>query len=328
MRIPLGDAALYLRLPDSRPVAEVEKDIRDELQFHLEMAAAEEMLQGVSADEALDRVRERFGDVDEIRRVCRRVKLGDRIMLQRIQAVLMVMLVVAVIFMGVRMVVAQRANASVFQDVANQLRQVQAGLGSGAVAAPARPMANVSGRVLDAKGEPIAEADVLVIVKTWRSGYHQEDHAAKTDAKGSFILEGIYPPGAKHAVHVTVLHDGHAFQSWYGLHKEGGEVDPLDFRLEGAREIELRFVDRSGNEVEGVVLRPFSRALQDGTRHLVYHQGSEPVWRESGSDGRALLACFGVSDEATISYRGPGGEWKSESRKVPPDGRIEIVVQD
>ena len=45
----------------------------------------------------------RFGDFERVRKTCRRVVLGERIMMQRVQTVLTGLLVAAVIVMGVSM---------------------------------------------------------------------------------------------------------------------------------------------------------------------------------------------------------------------------------
>ena len=65
---------------------------------------------GMSADEARQDAVNRFGDFERIHKACRRTLLGERIMLQRVQAVLTLVLLGAVIFMGMEVYRGQRAN--------------------------------------------------------------------------------------------------------------------------------------------------------------------------------------------------------------------------
>jgi predicted permease len=55
---------------------QVERDVDDELSFHLEMKAQEMMRSGVPADEARREARRRFGDIEYTRRYCRAQSLG------------------------------------------------------------------------------------------------------------------------------------------------------------------------------------------------------------------------------------------------------------
>jgi hypothetical protein len=103
----IGNAA---RLPDPRPTGVVEQEILDELEFHLDMRTQESVMAGMSADEARRNAIQRFGDFERIRKKCRQALLGERIMLQRIQTVLTVVLLGAVLFLGVAFYRGQRAN--------------------------------------------------------------------------------------------------------------------------------------------------------------------------------------------------------------------------
>ena len=65
---------------------------------------------GMPAAEARQDAIRRFGDFERIRKACRRTLLGERIMLQRVQAVLTLILLGAVVFMGVALYRGQQAN--------------------------------------------------------------------------------------------------------------------------------------------------------------------------------------------------------------------------
>ena len=96
--------------PTRGPIRVVEQEILDELEFHLEMRTLDNVKAGMSAAEARQDAVRRFGDFERIHKACRRTLLGERIMLQRIQAVLTLVLLGAVIFMGVALYRGQQAN--------------------------------------------------------------------------------------------------------------------------------------------------------------------------------------------------------------------------
>jgi hypothetical protein len=110
--------------PDSRPMRVVEQEILDELEFHIEMRTLDNQSAGMSPDEARRDALNRFGDFERIRKKCRRTQLGERIMLQRVQAVLTLILLGAVILMGVEIYQGQRANAAAMASMTETLKQV------------------------------------------------------------------------------------------------------------------------------------------------------------------------------------------------------------
>lgn len=106
----LRTLAAQLRPPDPRPVRRIDAEILDELEFHIEMRALDNQRAGMSAEDARADALRRFGDFAEIHRSCRRILLGERIMLQRVQTVLTIVLLAAVVFMGVALHRSQQAN--------------------------------------------------------------------------------------------------------------------------------------------------------------------------------------------------------------------------
>lgn len=84
----LDTLAACIRPPDGRSMRQIEEEIVDELQFHLEMSVAEAIRDGQPPEAAMAEARRRFGDFSRIHSDCRRIQLGERIMLQRIQVAL------------------------------------------------------------------------------------------------------------------------------------------------------------------------------------------------------------------------------------------------
>jgi Big-like domain-containing protein len=118
--------SLAARLPsvDERSVADIDQEISDELDFHLQMRTEEGLRSGVSPEEARHKAAIRFGNYDQIRNSCRRVLLGERIMWQRIQTILIALLVIAVVGMGMSMYHVQRANNSALTELAAAVHEM------------------------------------------------------------------------------------------------------------------------------------------------------------------------------------------------------------
>jgi hypothetical protein len=118
--------SLAARLPsaDERSVADIDQEISDELDFHVQMRAEAGLRSGMSPEEAHRRAVVRFGNDDQIRNSCRRVLLGERIMWQRIQTVLIALLVVAVVGMGLSTYQLQRANNSALTELAAAVHEL------------------------------------------------------------------------------------------------------------------------------------------------------------------------------------------------------------
>jgi len=83
-----------------RSEAQVEAEIAAELEFHLEQRARQLAEQGLDEEQARAEAERRFGSLERVRRECRWVQMGERIMLQRIQLALNVVLASAVAVLG------------------------------------------------------------------------------------------------------------------------------------------------------------------------------------------------------------------------------------
>jgi Bacterial Ig-like domain len=115
--------SIVARIPaaDPRTIGEIEQEIGDELEFHLQMRAEENARLGMPAAAARAAAEERFGNVARIRRSCRTALLGERIMLQRLQIALIAILSAAVVVLAYQTYSAQRTLAEVGEQLA-QLR--------------------------------------------------------------------------------------------------------------------------------------------------------------------------------------------------------------
>jgi hypothetical protein len=115
--------AIAARLPaaDPRSISQIDQEILDELEFHVEMRTDDNVQAGMSPTAARQAASEKFGDFETIRRTCRRTLLGERIMLQRVQMTLTVVLLLAVAAIGFQTYSAQRESQAALANVAQSL---------------------------------------------------------------------------------------------------------------------------------------------------------------------------------------------------------------
>ena len=78
------------------PVSVTETEIREELQFHLDMSTADNIAAGMDPDAAAHDAHTKFGDFENNFRACRRASLGLRVVFHRVQLVFILLLVATV----------------------------------------------------------------------------------------------------------------------------------------------------------------------------------------------------------------------------------------
>ncbi|MFO0872740.1 MAG: permease prefix domain 1-containing protein [Phycisphaerales bacterium] len=113
----IGHVRRLLGPTDPRSPDELEADLGDEFAFHLHMLEREEREAGLEPEAARAAARHRFGDPEIVRAACRRIAHEERIMLQRMNALLAVLLLFAVIGLGIQGFVAHRANVRTLEAV-------------------------------------------------------------------------------------------------------------------------------------------------------------------------------------------------------------------
>ncbi len=189
-------------------------------------------------------------------------------------------------------------------------------------------LAEVVGHVMEADDKPLADAHVLIVIKTWPNNrYTQRAFAAKTDKEGLFRLPELYPPDERHAVMVNAIANGHAMETFYQLNQQGGKLEPIALRLAKATPLALKFVDAAGKPVKGVTAYPAMRTTRDNKPHLVYHQGSDPIWKESDAEGFLTMSYFLKGEKARISFRLPGQDWGPVGTREFVVDKEELVIE-
>lgn len=124
----LDHFAAMIRLPDGRPTAAIEAEIREELEFHLAMSTQHQELAGQSPTEAREYALTRFGDFDAVEAECRRVQLGERTALQRIQVAAMVGMLAGLAWIAFVAHQSQQRHDAALGQLNRELAQLQSNL--------------------------------------------------------------------------------------------------------------------------------------------------------------------------------------------------------
>ena len=124
---------------DPRTSDQIQRDVDDEFEFHLASIESELAAAGEPPEQARHAAVKRFGDAEKYRRQCRRIAMEDRIMLQRINAVLMVIVLLAIIGVSVQMYLTQRNNSQALAGITAQLASMKTVQSGDAVAVDSKP---------------------------------------------------------------------------------------------------------------------------------------------------------------------------------------------
>lgn len=112
--------------PENRSREQIARDLEDEFAFHLEMKArALESEEGLDREAACGLALDRFGNLDQIRKDCQRIALKERIMLQRVNLVLMIVVMLVVVAVGAQVYVTQRYNTLALQAITADLAKMK-----------------------------------------------------------------------------------------------------------------------------------------------------------------------------------------------------------
>lgn len=191
--------------------------------------------------------------------------------------------------------------------------------------------AHLRGAVNDTEGKPLADADVLLIVKTWPNNrFRQDDYAVKTDKAGEFVLKGRIPLDGQYGVNAAVVAEGHAIASRYVLVEDPAGQPPEKLVLELPESTETRIVvtDAAGKPLAKALVGPSERIDAEDEEHLVYHQGSNPVWKKTDAEGAVTIDWFTPGDLGKVNIRPRGGEWQEMKFDVSENATVTLKVED
>jgi len=111
-------------ISDPRSLHDIDDEIETELNFHLDCRTDEFVRAGMTPDAARRAAAKRFGDLERIRNACGHSLAGERIMLQRLQTGLIVLLLLAVVGLGYQSFSSQRAHEAALANITQQLSRL------------------------------------------------------------------------------------------------------------------------------------------------------------------------------------------------------------
>jgi uncharacterized protein (TIGR03067 family) len=320
-------------LQPSLPSDDLDRQIDEELMFHLRALVEEFQAQGLSTDEAWRQAQARFGSFRRHAAACQREShiLWRSIKWFATGALALVAVAIALLWIEARhsrqAAVALLAQVQAQAAHASRVQEQQAEPAAGA-------LADFSGTLRDDQAHPIAGASILVIRKTWPGGrYRQEDFQATSDEQGHFRLAQFVPTQGQFAIQVAALKPGYAFASHYTLVEEhqSHELEPLQLQLGSATPLQLTLRDRTGHPIAGAIVTPHSRQTGSAPEQLVYLQGSEPIQLRTDANGAVTLHCFQPGDHAGLHLQLLEGDYHQITFDVPPADQpqqLELVVQE
>lgn len=289
------------RLARIRPASIIAREIDDEIDFHIECQVDAMVRQGLSEEEARRQTLARFGDRQKIVRQCHGIQFAAaRAIAWTVVAVVAISLAV-IGWLGWSL-------ASLRMEHANLVERMNAALISASPSPAAVDRAipglqddsktkTLSGKVLDMDGNPVAGAKILLIHKSWRDGYNQEDHSTESDADGAWKFEDLYQTDVQNAFLVTVVADGYEMKSDYELYKPGKSPGEISFRLKPAPARTITFQDAEGQplaETDVVLLSRKSGAKE----HMLYEQNALDAKKVTDEEGKAEFSCLLKGDQA------------------------------
>ncbi|MEO0531404.1 MAG: permease prefix domain 1-containing protein [Planctomycetota bacterium] len=231
-----------------------------------------------------------------------------------------------------RLNTALKATEAKIADARQQLFDAKSQAATEAVR-KTRSKADLTGTVNYTNGKPVADADVLLIVKTWPNNrFRQDDYAVKTDASGVFQLKGRIPLDGQYGINAAVVAEGQAIASKYVLVEDpaGNPPEDLSFQLQPSAETRIVVTNTAGQPIARALVAPSGRVASDDTEHNVYHQGSNPVWKKTDADGAVTVDWFAEGDLGLVRIRPRGGDWQEKKFDLADanDGTITIAVED
>lgn len=338
----------WLQPGDGRPPAQIEDEVREELQLHLDLMTEELRQSGLDDEAARAQAQERFGDVDLLVRQCRTIQQGDIPMLQRVQTVLFVCLLAGLIALGWRVAAMDSALTSMSSLLADaqaqleDLEKIKAELNAATdntdpSLSELTPNAfqempvRLQGATTDRSSAKLPKVFCHTTVKTWGpGGYSQHPLQIRSDDLGEIPANTYAYRGNAYAVHSTAIKPGYAFVSQYHEKRDASEPCPaLSFELPKSTVVRVTLKDARGEPFSWAKVVPGSRETPNGETHLVYHQGVLNAFgfvAESDEQGFAELNWFEEGDRAMIRVLPDGGAWtEAEFDVKATDKPIELT---
>lgn len=305
----------YLHSPPARSAEEFGDAIEQELAFHIAERIREYMAEGLSEQDAKRAALMRFGDASRVAAECHAAAVGGLALWHRLHLAMTAALAIAV---GVLWFTSRRSG----EDPLALASQLPPGIAS---MLDNDWTGDITGQILDEHEQPIDNASVLVVVKTWPDqSYFQRAYTAITDAQGRFLIEDVHPVNERYAVQIAAVAENRVLKSSYHRRRTG-RLEPVVFKLPPSSGFALQVEAQRGGTLTGVEVLPHSRVEVGGTEHLVYFDSAQSLVRRTDGEGRVELPYFQPGDTATVLLRIHEGDWESRDIIVPAAGEAATI---
>ena len=187
---------------------------------------------------------------------------------------------------------------------------------------------DITGKVVDQDGKPIADCNVIAVQKLWPNGrYQQRSLKTKTNKKGKFRFESFATQGKQYAYLLTALSKSHTMVSEYKFVQDGAQVDQVTLRAEANTALDFKILDSSGAVLNGAQVLPFNRTTADGDEYMSYAFQMKDGGSMVADDGSVQLAAFkrGEKVELIVDSRHGISEHKL---LIPKSGSVLVTVQE
>ncbi|MDA8743915.1 carboxypeptidase-like regulatory domain-containing protein [Rubripirellula amarantea] len=200
-------------------------------------------------------------------------------------------------------------------------------LGGNGVKTRAAGMVSVHGVVTDESGEPVSDATVVAIQKTWPRGRFQMNSlSTRTNEKGAFRFDDFATRGQPYEFLLTAMPDRHCMVSEYRSVRNGKSQPAVKLRVTPSEPTRITLTDTKGVSLPHAKVIPLTRITADGSEHMTYPIEMKDVGITANHSGVAELHAFlpGEKGKLMVEYHGNISE---HAINIPSDQRLEIAIE-
>lgn len=303
----------------------LQAEINEELDFHIQSRMDELVDRGMTTAEARRQANHEFGDRRIFARDCEKVRLGQQLWFRRLMLAAMAASVVAISYLS-----------WISYSLNNQNLLLSSQLRTMAATGPFGYQydKDFKGIVKDEDGNPIANARVLLLHKSWPRGYMQRAYSTTTNEKGRFVFDNQYTSRIRNGFLVTVLAEGHEMTMKYELYDPRARVPSFKFDLPKVPDRSFTFVDDAGEPLANADIFLSNRHV-DEDDHLIYSISRESASFKTDESGNVVLSYFQPGDivdfevtsggktvevKVTVEDRNSSAEEEAQKVTVEMDG--------
>lgn len=245
-------------LTGGRSMAAIQNEILSEIDFHIDTLTDELVGQGWAPDDAKLEAEKRFGNRTKISEHCRSIQTGPMIWLTRASLVGLLCAGLVIGWLTYLLLHLRTQNEILAMTLELTTRSMTQ---ASPLAVMANPEANVpssapmiatsqqnqtetlKGKITDAEGNPLENAKVVLIHKSWPNRkFQMENDVTKTDKDGNYVFEDLYSSGGMNEFLVTVFAEAYEMQSEYVSIKAKKKAKSIDFKLKAAKTITFQVI--------------------------------------------------------------------------------------